>query len=82
MASIRRILVAVKDPAARKQPAVQKAAQLAAGLGARLELFHAISEPLYVDAAVMIGKPLRELEKEWQQRHLERLEQLDGPPTR
>ncbi|MCC6173000.1 MAG: universal stress protein [Gammaproteobacteria bacterium] len=76
MASIRRILVAVKDPAARKQPAVQKAAQLAAGLGARLELFHAISEPLYVDAAAMLGKPLREIEKEWQQRHLERLDRL------
>lgn len=50
MRSIRRILVAVKDPAARSFPAVTKAAQLARALGAHLELFHGISTPLYVDA--------------------------------
>jgi universal stress protein E len=50
MRSIRRILVAVKDPAARSLPAVTKAAQLARALGAHLELFHGISTPLYVDA--------------------------------
>lgn len=76
MPAIRRILVAVKDPAARRQPAVQKAAQLAAGLGAQLELFHAICEPLFVDAALMTGKPLKKIEDEWQERHVERLERL------
>lgn len=50
MRPIRRILVAVKDPAARTLPAVRKAAQLARACGAHLELFHAISTPLYVDA--------------------------------
>ena len=79
MASIRRILVAVKDPSARRQPAVQKAAQLASGLGAPLELFHAISEPLYVDAAMMTGKPLDKVEREWRQRNLERLEKIAAP---
>lgn len=76
MSSIRRILVAVKDPAARLQPAVQKAAQLAAGLGARLELFHAICEPIFVDAVALAGRPLEQLEDEWRQRHLERLERV------
>ena len=79
MAAIRRILVAVKDPSARRSAAVDKAAQLAAGLGASLELFHAISEPIYVDAAVMTGKPLRQFEKEWRDRNLERLEKLAAP---
>lgn len=49
MRTIRRILVAVKDPTSRSQPAVAKAAQLARALGARLDLFHAITVPLYAD---------------------------------
>ena len=49
MHSIRRILVAVKDPTAKSQPAVMKAAQLARALGAELELFHSISTPFYVE---------------------------------
>jgi nucleotide-binding universal stress UspA family protein len=50
MRLIRRIVVAVKDPAVKTSPAVRKAAQLARAFGAHLELFHAISAPLYVDA--------------------------------
>ncbi len=50
MRPIRRILVAVKDPTAKTLPAVDKAAQLARAFNARLELYHAISTPLYVDA--------------------------------
>lgn len=48
MDPIRRILVAIKDYEARTTPALVKGAQLARGLGARLELFHGISAPLYV----------------------------------
>ena len=40
----------VKDTGARSLPAVQKAAQLAQSLGAELLLYHAISEPIYIDA--------------------------------
>jgi universal stress protein E len=47
VASIRRILVAVRDPFARSQPEVRKAAQLARSLGARLELFHALTWPIF-----------------------------------
>jgi universal stress protein E len=79
MPAIRRILVAVKDPATRRQPVVTKAAQLASGLGAQLELYHAICEPLFVDAALMTGKPLKTVEEEWRQRHLQRLERMAEP---
>jgi hypothetical protein len=43
-------LIAVKDPTAKSLPAVDKGAQLARALGAHVELFHAISTPLYIDA--------------------------------
>jgi len=49
MGSIRRILVPIKDNAAKTTPALEKAAQLAHGLGARIELFHGITTPLYLD---------------------------------
>ena len=48
MHSIRRILVAIKNPAATSFPAAAKAAQIARALGADLELFHAITEPIQV----------------------------------
>ena len=49
MRRMRRILVAVKDPAAKPSAAVTKAAQLALAFGAELELFHSISTPYYID---------------------------------
>ena len=49
MPPIRRILVAVKDPAAKPLTAVRKGAQLAHAYGAHLELFHGITTPLFVD---------------------------------
>ena len=49
MNAIHRILVAVKDPQAKAHPAVEKAVQLARAWGASIELFHAISEPVYAD---------------------------------
>jgi universal stress protein E len=41
----RTILVAVADPSARRQPAVERGAQLAEATGARLVLFHAAFDP-------------------------------------
>jgi universal stress protein E len=46
MLPIRRILVAVKDPSAKHLPAVDRAGELARAFGARLELFHGITERL------------------------------------
>lgn len=46
---IRRILVAVKNPAAKTLPAVLKASQLAKSFGAELTLFQSIELPIYVE---------------------------------
>jgi universal stress protein E len=73
MRSIRRILVAVKDPSSKSLPAVTKAAQLARALGAELELFHSISTPLYVDA-YSPSEPLLDIERTIRRKCLEELE--------
>ncbi|MET0280647.1 MAG: universal stress protein [Steroidobacteraceae bacterium] len=79
MKSLRRILVAIKDPKARRQLALRKAAQLAAGSGARLELFHAIATPMYMDAYTLEGQSLRETQRQWRARALQQLEKLAAP---
>jgi universal stress protein E len=76
MSPFRRILVAVKDPWSRSTPTLAKAAQLARGLGARVQLFHALSEPLYVDVAEAEGVSLSELERAAHARAAGRLETL------
>jgi len=76
MQSIRRILVAVKNPRAKSLPAVAKAAQLARALQARVQLFHAIADPVYVDVADVDGRSLRHLEQERRRAYQERLENL------
>ncbi len=52
MNEIRRILVAIKNPAAKALPAVLKASQLARSLGAELILFQSIALPIYVEGDV------------------------------
>src|SRR6188508_389577 len=47
MRTIRRILVAIKDPSAHSLAAVEKATQLALASGAKLELFHSITTHVY-----------------------------------
>lgn len=79
MKNLRRILVAIKSPAARTQPALRKAAHLAAACGARLELFHAISDPVYLDAFALEGLSLQQTQKQWRERVLARLEKLAAP---
>jgi universal stress protein E len=68
------ILVAIKSPASRSQPALRKAVQLAHATGAKLELFHAITTPLYVDAFALEGKSIPEVQKEWKQKSLKAME--------
>ena len=48
--SIRRILVAVKELRGGSSSTLKKAATLAHALGARVELFHALSDPLVIDS--------------------------------
>jgi universal stress protein E len=70
----KRILVAIKDPAARTMPAVRKAAQLARASGATLELFHALSETVLVDALEARRQSLRDYEHERHAAVMKRLE--------
>ena len=76
MSPIRRILFAVKDPWARSQPALEKTTQLACALGARVQLFHALSNPLYIDVAELQGVTLSDLEHTEYARAEARLEVL------
>ena len=64
----------MKDPWARTLPAVDKAAQLARAFGARLELFHSMSDPVYIDVAEVHGQDLASLEGAQRNRVLARLE--------
>jgi len=82
MKTLRRILVAIKTPGARSQPALRKAAQLALGSGAKLQLFHAIDTPLYQDAYAMHGKSLQQTQREWRERVFTQLEKLAAPLRR
>lgn len=79
---IRRILVAVKDVRGRAPATLRKAAKLARALDARLELFHAISEPVAVDAMLLANQDLEKLGKQQRQRCLQRLEALAAPLRR
>ena len=76
MRAIRRILVAVKDPASRSAGMLNKAAQLARALGARLELFHALASPIYADTFVYGELSFRDVQRQMQQQALKRLEAL------
>jgi len=76
MSIIRRILVAVKDPWARTFPALEKATQLARALEARVQVFHALSNPLYIDVAEAEGISLSKLEETAHARAAARLEKL------
>jgi universal stress protein E len=82
MPAIRRILAAVKDPAARRLPGVRKAARLAAAFGAELVLFHGITEPLYVggvdgDLSLLYDNP-PDIERRTLEAQRARLERLAG----
>jgi universal stress protein E len=76
MQPIRRILVAIKDPAARALPAVNKAAQIAKGLNAQLTLFHDIATPLYAEAWHGREIDVRSWQREVQTARREQLERL------
>ena len=76
MRRFRVILVAVRELRARRSLAIERAAEIAAGCGARLELFHDLSTPVYVDTLYGGGKSLTALTRAARasaQRQLERL---------
>jgi universal stress protein E len=79
MRPIRRILVAIKNHRARSFPALVKAAQLARGFDADLEIFHAIDDPLCIDVLQLGDLNLRQTERIQQTRYRSELEALAAP---
>lgn len=47
----RRVLFAIRNPEAARQPGLAKAIQVARARGASLELFHAICDPIFIELA-------------------------------
>jgi universal stress protein E len=83
MHRIRRILVAVKNPAAKAHSGIAKAAQLARASGAELMLFHAIPAPGYLNGDIaLLGGGLADGERSAGSDALTRLEALARPLRR
>ncbi|HSD74273.1 MAG TPA: universal stress protein [Steroidobacteraceae bacterium] len=76
MRTLRRILVAIKDPKSRYLPAVMKAAQLARASGAQIELFHGITTPVYANAFPYGQRSVTEVERETREHCLAALERV------
>ena len=76
MNPIRRILIAVKNPDSRRQPGVEKAIRIAKQLGAAVELFHAISTPVFLELEPLTGHSLAQLKRESLDLRRARLEKL------
>jgi len=74
MHAIRRILVAVKNPDSRKQRGIDKAIHIAKRLGASIELYHAISTPVFLDLQPLTGSSLADLKREALELRTKRLE--------
>jgi universal stress protein E len=64
MQPIRKILVAVKNPDRRRHAVIDKAIRLAKSLGASIEFFHAISDPVLLEVQPLTGHSLAEIKRE------------------
>jgi universal stress protein E len=76
MKTIRKVLVAVKNPDARRHPGVDKAIGIAKLLGASVELFNAISTPVFLELEPLTGRSLAEIKRQSLALRTERLEKL------
>jgi universal stress protein E len=79
MEPICRILFAVKDPAARRQPGIDKAIRIAKSFGASLELFHALSSPVFQEVQPLVGGTLDDLRRDALERSRSRLDKFAAP---
>jgi universal stress protein E len=68
-----RVLFAIRNPLAPRQPGLAKAIQVARALGASLELFHALTDALIVDTAPYGECPADELRDRFERRVRESL---------
>ena len=76
MQPVRKILIAVKNPALRRHAVYDKAIRLAKSLEASVEFFHAISEPVFMELQPLTGTTVAEIKREalaLQQARLDRL---------
>jgi universal stress protein E len=76
MPDFRKILIAVKNPDAPRHPGVDKAVHIAKQLGASVELFHAISSPVFLDLEPLTGHTVAEIKREALALRTARLEKL------
>ncbi len=82
MRHIRVILVAVRELRARRSVLIERAAKIAAGSGARLELFHDLATPVYIDTLVGSGETVETLTKQARAQALRQLERMAEPLRR
>jgi universal stress protein E len=82
MPAIRRILVAIRDPHARRSVALARAAQVAAACNASIELFHGIDIEIPIDLLRGSEDILGPLQKDARQGALHELERLARPYRR
>jgi universal stress protein E len=64
MQAVRRILFAVKNPDSRRQRGIDKAIHIAKRVGASIELFHAISTPVFMELQPLTGTSLNDIRRE------------------
>jgi universal stress protein E len=76
MKSMRHILFAVKDPAGNRQPGLAKALAIAEAFDARLELFHALSSPVFAGPPPHDNESVANLEEDLLARARNRLESI------
>lgn len=76
MKRIHRILVAVKNPDARRQETVDKAVHIAKLLGASVELFHALSTQAFFEIPQLQGRRIPQLRREATALRTQRMEAL------
>ena len=78
MNTIRHILFAVRNPDAVRQPGIVKAIAVAKSFGASLEVFHALSSPVFAGLRPMTGVTVEILRREVQQKARNRLEKFSA----
>jgi universal stress protein E len=78
MQAIRKILVAVKNPDARRHPAIDKAIRIAKTLGASIEFFHAIADPVFLEVQPLTGQSIAELKRKALELRQKRLDKLSA----
>ena len=79
MSSYRNILVAVHDLRARQNPAIERAARIAAGCRARLVLFHDLATPVYLSPFAGASQSTASITRAARRNALKRLELMAEP---